>query len=221
MKTIDNISLKDTIPDSIGKDEQVKAAIKAIDPKLQGVAISTDASYIYSNIDKLSSLALDHLALQYDVDAWRDSWDIAMKRSVLKTAIMDKRKKGTLSAVREAVSSLGGSATIREWWQSNPKGTPHTFTINVSLPKIDGVLGEQMQDDLIALIDGAKPARSHYSFVLNTSLSGTISAIGFVRTLTVAEVRTREFVSEDYKVEVGMVATSRAIVSRHLTGKGV
>lgn len=221
MNTINDVSLHKTIPENIGKDNNVSAAIDAFDKKLLELAKQTDVPSIYINLDKLTSLELDHLALQYDVDSWRDGWNIAVKRSVLRTAIADKRKKGTLSAVKQAIASLGGSATITEWWQKEPKGIPHTFTINVILPNMEGVLEADMQDDLIAMIDGAKPLRSHYNFVLNTSLSGTLSAIGFIRSLSIGSVRSRDIITDNITANVGVLAAARSISSRYLIAKGV
>lgn len=221
MKTINEISLRETIPANLSKDKNVSAAIDAFDKKFLAIAKQTDVPSIYINLNKLTSLELDHLAHQYDVDAWRDGWNIAVKRSVLKTAIADKRKKGTLSAVKQAIASLGGTASITEWWQKEPKGTPHTFTINVVLPNIDGILETEMQEDLIAMIDGAKPLRSHYSFVLNTAMSGKFSAIGFIRTLSVGSVRSRDIITDDITASVGMLAVARSSTSRYLIAKGV
>ena len=189
MKTINDIQLKDTLPNGIAIDKTISAAATAIDPHLQLIASKVDLPSLYTNIDNLSSLALDHLAAQYDVSVWRDSWTVALKRSVLKTALSDKRKKGTRSAVIKAVESIGGAASIVEWWETNPKGTPHTFVINVALSGIEGVLSDEQQEDLIRLIDDAKPLRSHYELVLIKVLNGGIGAYGCMRTLTYSSLR--------------------------------
>ena len=219
MKTIHDNTLKDTTPDSIIKDAQVQACIEAIDRQLKAVAGQVDTPSIYSNIDSLTSLELDHLAQQFDVDVWRDGWNLTVKRNVLKTAIYDKRKKGTLSAVRQAISSLGGSATIVEWWQENPKGEPHTFKINAVLPNIDGYLEADVQEDLLSLVDGAKPLRSHYSFVLNKSLGGSMGATGFLRAITIGSVRTGGTAPDGINAILGTITTARSLTYRHLIGK--
>ena len=90
MKDLDNIELLDVLPDSIAKDKQVKAAAKAIDPQLKTLANMAGIPSLYVNIDRLTGTQLDHLATQYDVTVWRDSWTDELKRSVLKTAISEK-----------------------------------------------------------------------------------------------------------------------------------
>jgi phage tail P2-like protein len=216
MKTLDDIKLKDTLPESIAKDENVSAAAEALDPQLKLVAEKVDIPALYVNIDNLSSDVLDHLALQYDISVWRDSWPVALKRSVLKTAISDKRKKGTLGAVKKALESLGSAASVVEWWQTNPKGTPHTFTIYATQSKIEGIIDAEMQEDLIAMLDDAKPLRSHYNFVVQTQVNSGIGVYGCLRVVVYRSVRSVESVMVDIEGTVGMVAASRPIIKRHL-----
>lgn len=189
MKTIDDIKLIDIMPDSIAKDENVCAAATAIDKQLCDMAANVDIGAVIANIDNLPSGVLDHIAAQYDVSPWRDKWTIELKRSSLKFALLLKRKRGTRGALLRAVGSLGAAASIVEWWETNPKGTPHTFKIYATLPQITGSLPAEAQEDLIRQIDDVKPFRSHYDFVLSQSVAGGIGGYGCVRTLTVARVQ--------------------------------
>lgn len=216
MKTLDDVKLKDLLPDSIAKDGNVAASAEAIDPHLKFITENSGIPSVYVNIDNLSSVALDHLAKQYDISVWRDGWNVSLKRSVLKTAIADKRKKGTLGAVKKALQSLGSAASVVEWWQTTPKGEPHTFTIYATQPEFDGVIPVEMQEDVIGMIDDAKPLRSHYSFVVRQDISGGINAYGCVRVLAFALVRSVESSSVEVSGELGMFAGSRAISKRHL-----
>lgn len=221
MKTINDISLRDTIPDSIAKDKKVSSAIAAIDPQLHAIAKRTETPSIYYNIDNLTSEQLDILAWQFDLSTWREKWNIAIKRSVLKTAIRDKSKNGTLSAVRQAVASIGSAASITEWWQENPKGEPHTFKVQVAMAKIEGQLQDDTIEDIMSLIDYAKPLRSHYNFILGVSVEGGISAAGCIRALTLTQIRSRtEITADKISVYLGTLATARPMVSRHLIIKG-
>nr|DAH50782.1 MAG TPA: tail protein [Caudoviricetes sp.] len=219
MKTLDDVVLSDLLPDSISKDENVKAAAEAIDPQLRAVSENVDIPSIYVNIDKLSSGVLDHLAKQYDVTVWRDSWTVSLKRSVLKTAISEKRTKGTKAAIIDALASISSAATIVEWWETNPKGTPHTFTINATQSKIEGVIDEEMQEDLFALIDDAKPLRSHYKFVLQQNASGGINVYGCMRAISYASIRATGKVSENVSGAIGIVAGGRPIIQRRLIAR--
>lgn len=219
MKTLDDVTLADLLPDSIAKDENVAASAKAIDPELKQVADNIDIPALYVNIDRLPGDVLDHLATQYDVTVWRDSWPVAVKRSVLKTAIAEKRKKGTVSAVKKALESIASQATIVEWWQTEPKGTPHTFSIVATQSDIEGIIPAELQEDLIALIDDAKPLRSHYSFVVQQNIAGGMNVWGCIRQLSYACIRSTGTLSEDAAGAIGMTAAARPIISRHLIAR--
>lgn len=188
-KELKDVRLSDLLPDSIAHDPDVKHSAASIDAQLLDMSAAVDLPSIYVSIDKLTSRQLDHVAYGWDASVWRDSWPISLKRSVLKNVICEKRKRGTLSAVKDAVSSIGSAATIEEWWQQEPKGTPHTFTICATLAKIDGTLDTEMQEDLFGLIDDAKPVRSHYDFVLIRRLDGQIGMAGALRPVTYARIR--------------------------------
>lgn len=188
MKTLDNAKLSDVLPDSIAKDAKVSAAAAAIDPYLAAVASGREIPAIYASLSRLTGRQLDHIATQWDVRVWRESWTDDLKRSVLSTAIIDKRKRGTVSAVKGALESISSIATIVEWWQKNPKGTPHTFTVYATVSEFEGTLDSELQEDILALIDDNKPLRSHYDFVLQTTGRGEIGFVGVVRPLVFAKL---------------------------------
>lgn len=216
MKDLENVKLGDLLPDSIAKDKRVDAAARAIDPQLRLVALALDLPALYVSIDKLSSIQLDHLATQYDVAVWRDSWPVGLKRSALKAAISDKRKKGTLGAVKRALASIGSAATVEEWWQMEPKGTPHTFTIYATQNNIEGTIDAEMQEDLRAMIDDAKPLRSHYNFVIQSQAKMGVNVYASIRPCVYAKIYNSERTSLDVSGTVGIAAAVRPIVRRHI-----
>lgn len=220
MKTIEDIKLIDTMPASLANDENVKAVAHALDRPLQEIAKSVDVPAIYGSIDMLPSAVLDHLAVSWDATVWRDSWPVELKRSVLKTTISEKRKKGTVKAVKDALASISSAASIVEWWQTEPKGTPHTFTIYATQADIEGTIDAEMQEDVIALIDDAKPVRSHYDFIIQNKAKGTINTTALVRPVTYAKIYDNGLLAQEVKGSVGMETQVRPIISRHLIARG-
>lgn len=55
-----------------------------------------------------------------------------------------------------------------------------------------------MQEDLIALINDAKPVRSHFDFVVVKNLLGRIGWHGSLRPVTYARIRSEQITSVDY-----------------------
>lgn len=187
MKTVVDIKLEDTLPRSISSDKKVSAAAAAIDPHLQfiGKAINTPMIYLY--LAKLSSVQLDHLAAGFNVTPWRDYWSVALKRSAIIANFDNKRKRGTLSAVKKAVESLGSAVYITEWHKQTPPGTPGTFRIVATY--FDGSTSdEEAQEDVIKAVEDAKPFTRHFELIMAQSAKGGINVYGCIRPMTVVKL---------------------------------
>lgn len=183
MRDYKNAVFSDLLPDSIAQDKQAQAAAKALNPYLQEVERQSETVAIVANINKLTSLQLDHLAQEYDLSVWRGSWPVAVKRQVMRTAIAIKSRVGTVQAVKEALASIGSAATIVEWWETEPKGEPHTFTIYATQSDAEGLIDAEMQEDLRALVDDAKPLRSHYDFVMQNKCKTGVNVFACFRSV--------------------------------------
>lgn len=107
---------------------------------------------------------LPWLAWALSVDDWDESWDETTQRNVIAASIEIHRKKGTVGAVLKALTSLGHEGKLIEWWQTEPQGTPHTFSAEVDISNrgIDGAAIAAIRRQ----IDAAKPVRSHYDLQL-------------------------------------------------------
>lgn len=101
---------------------------------------------------------LPWLAWAFTVPDWSPDWTDAQKRNVIATSVATHRVKGTVGAVKQFVESLGLGATIQEWWQKTPKGTPHTFTLNISASEIPA----SAQTAIVSGLGRIKPARSTF-----------------------------------------------------------
>lgn len=188
MKSLAETKLTDTLPPNLAKDEGVVALAAVFDALFQQLVENIEQPAIYARMDSLTSAQLDHLAVQYDVEPWRESWPAAMKRSVIKATYMNLSKRGTVAAVKAAVSALGSAVKITEWWQMEPKGVPHTFVVEANLGSFEGVLSSDLQNDLIALIDNAKPVRSQYTLKLRDSIEGGVGTVGLMENAVVARI---------------------------------
>lgn len=183
-------TLADIAPENLAADPNMAACIKGIDPYLRAAAEMRTTPALYYRLGELTSSQLDHMARQMDVDVWRDSWSLAKKRSMILASYEVKRKCGTAGAVRAVLRAMGASIALTEWWQTEPKGTPHTFGITVlaGSESGDGTLTDEEQEDLIRGIEAAKPVRSHYDLVLATAHRGGIGISGNIRHCVYARV---------------------------------
>lgn len=214
MKRLDEIAIADLMPDSISGDAQVSATSRAIDPQLKAISEAVDEPLILPAIDSLGTGVLEHLAVQYDVTAWDSAWPISTKRAVLKTAIADKRKKGTRGAVERAIEAVAPIATLTEWWQKTPRGTPHTFEIDVLQ---DGsAVDPETQTNVIAQVEEAKPVRSHYTFTTIQEAGSGFYFAGVLRAISYARVRSAGTSVERAGISAGILATVRGMSIRRL-----
>ncbi|WP_067519525.1 phage tail protein I [Endozoicomonas ascidiicola] len=75
---------------------------------------------------------LPYLAYQSSVDEWNNNWPEHIKRQVIDDALYQHRIKGSRLAVENAIARFGTVGHITEWWETTPKGKPHTFKVDVS-----------------------------------------------------------------------------------------
>lgn len=132
-------------------------------------------------------LLLPWLAWAYSVDNWDASWPLAVRRSVIANAISIHRRKGTLSAVEDAIRVFGASISIREWWQTDPPGEPGTFEIVLALADIDGEPPSAAYvASVVAEIERTKPLSRHFTFTQALEARGTICMAVAARAVTYA-----------------------------------
>lgn len=126
---------------------------------------------------------LPWLAWALSLDSWQPYWPESVKRSRIRQAVAIQRKKGTAKSLRDVVESTGSSVSMKEWWQSDPPGTPHTFAVTL-LVGGDVPSTQQAQQDLIEEIKRVKPVRSHFTLSVGVSAEGGIGLQGALRGAT-------------------------------------
>jgi P2-related tail formation protein len=83
--------------------------------------------------------------------------------------------------VRAVVQSFGGSVAIREWWQMEPKGIPHTFSLVINLEQQGVPASAAFVDQVIAEVSRAKPVRSHFTFTQGITAKASVGLIAAIR----------------------------------------
>jgi phage tail P2-like protein len=125
---------------------------------------------------------LPWLAWALSIDSWKSYWPVEIKRARVASALDIQRRKGTAQSVQDVVASFGGAVVITEWWQTEPKGDPHTFHADLTLSGRGGETASAAYvDDVIAEINRTKPVRSHFDFTQSSSLYGAVGVAAVVR----------------------------------------
>lgn len=124
---------------------------------------------------------LPWLAWGLSLDNWSSDWPVAIKRERVRKAIAIARRKGTAESVRTIIASFGGSVAIREWWQTEPKGEPHTFSLVLNLDQDGAPASAAFVDQVIAEVSRAKPVRSTFTFTQGITARADVGLIAAVR----------------------------------------
>lgn len=124
---------------------------------------------------------LPWLAWGLSLDNWSSDWTPAIKRARVRRAIPIARQKGTAASVRAVVESFGGSVAIREWWQTVPKGDPHTFNLILNLEQDGAPASAAFVDQVIAEVHRAKPVRSHFTFTQGVTAKARVGLVAVAR----------------------------------------
>ena len=127
---------------------------------------------------------LPWLAWGLSIDQWDAAWPLNIRRARVAAAIAIQRIKGTAKSVLDVVASFGGQVVVREWFELDPPGIPHTFELTVSLGGQGGVTpSADFIDAVIAEVARTKPARSHFTFTVGLGAVGRIGLRSVARTM--------------------------------------
>lgn len=129
------------------------------------------------NPDTIALELLPWLAWALSVDTWDPSWSEEIKRAVVRGAIETHRRKGTVGAVKGALSALGAGSDLVEWFEKSPAGTPHTFTVYI----VSNDTSVEMQAAMASEINRTKPLRSHYDIVFGVAGEEDINIVSVLR----------------------------------------
>lgn len=131
---------------------------------------------------------LPWLAWAFSVDEWNPDWTLQQKRQTVENSVYIHRHKGTVGAMKSALSALGFDITLMEWHQLEPKGDPYTFGFNLEIFE-DGFSNPTDFGRVMSVANGAKNARSHLTFFnIETTRDGPLYFCGvpiFGETITI------------------------------------
>lgn len=131
------------------------------------------------NPDTCPIAALPWLAWAFSVDEWDASWSEAQKRSAIKSAVEVQRHKGTIGAVRSALSALGYGVQVQEWFNQTPANVPYTYRLLLTADQIG--IDQKALAKILQVIASAKNLRSHMSEAVQQAVTrATLTLAGAV-----------------------------------------
>ena len=168
-----------------------RAFENAVARRIDALAIPVDTLW---NPSKIAAPLLPWLAWGLSIDRWDPNWTEAQKRAACQNAIAEQRKKGTPASIKSVLASYDPLLRLVEWFETRPRGIPHTFEIR--LPLYDGrtpAARAQLVEDVIRDIEMVKPVRSHFRFVQLAELLQRCRPVAAVRPVIFARFEAQAY----------------------------
>ena len=120
-----------SFPNALRDGSGIEAYARIIADELLSLHRDSDMLAIYTRIDELPEDILDILARDFKVSWYLYDGNIATKRLQIKSCFYIHRHRGTVSAVRTALTDLYPSTETEEWFDYN--GQPGRFRLNIEI----------------------------------------------------------------------------------------
>lgn len=138
--------------------------------------------YALWNVNTCPEHLLPWLAWAFSVEVWDHSWDVTVKRNMIRNSLAIHRIKGTKHAIELALQTLGMRIDLHEWFELDEHGQqygpPHTFLIDVIAGDVfdAGFAADAELHALISeLIQTVKPVRAHFTLRVGEARTHTVT----------------------------------------------
>ena len=169
MIKIDDVSILRLLPNFLQEDKEIKFLIQVIQEELDLINKKEKDLFLYGNFKSLDENILDELAYQWRVEGYEQTLSKDIKASLVETAYIVRKTKGTKHAIESVVENIYNGAKIKEWFEYD--GDPHHFKIDVG----EFIINKSEIEKLIAVIGTSKRESSKldaikFKFKSNTDI---------------------------------------------------
>ena len=155
--------IKELLPPSLAKDENIKALTEALDKQLTKIEEQILNVLILPRINHINDPEiLDLLAWQFHIEGYELAESVEEKRNLIKKAIELHRYKGTKYAIKEVLRALNLEGQVKEWFEYG--GQPYHFRVELGITNREITPG--LRDKLIKLIEDYKNERSYLEEII-------------------------------------------------------
>lgn len=135
---------------------------------------------------------LPWLAWALSVDEWSHNWPEQIKRAVIAASPELHRYKGTVWAVKRALSLLGVDATLTEWFNENGMERGSFNVLALANKNINSnnpiLLSEELMIQLTRMIEANKPASRKFNMQLGVRFDQGIGMAAAMNAATVTDI---------------------------------
>lgn len=134
MTNLKNSSMLELLPPDLRKDPETIAFAYAVDRQIAKICAYAEITQIYASVDSMPDWVLDILAIELRTPAYKETYSISVKRTLIKQTLAFWAKMGTPNAVNRIIEAIFGSGEIEEFWEYG--GEPHHFRARTGNPNI-------------------------------------------------------------------------------------
>ena len=116
-KLLRDTHITDGLPRIVAEQPKVKALDYAIFRAMRRLLAFIDGAVVLAAIDNLPEDKLDHLALNLRAVEYRKEHSMAVKRELVKNALLFRNKAGTRFVTEEIMRIIFGESKLLEWWE--------------------------------------------------------------------------------------------------------
>lgn len=157
---LNTVELDRLLPLFMREDQNFKAICYALESEIKLLHEQTNLIRLYKNIDTLPEEVLDELAWQFNSIEYSTSYDIEIKRTLIKNCLSTHHRRGTVASVEEIATKIFGNATVSEWFEYG--GKPYHFKVTTSNIEIT----DKMIIEFNRVIKKTQNIRSHLEEVI-------------------------------------------------------
>lgn len=176
-------------------------------PAMRAIETAMRADIDYSTLETMLDPAacpaevLPFLGWGWAISHWDTNWSEAEKRAAVAGAVAFHKIKGSRAAVEQVLARFHPLLRILEWWETTPRGRPHSFQIRADIAEVPtSFLTADVAEAIIRDVAAAKPLRAHFDFVqsLSAQLSIYLATAGMTGTLARADYDAVRDTSRDW-----------------------
>lgn len=175
MNKLQELDVKQALPDSIAGDENVQVLAEMLTAEFIQLADMSNLLLMLPNVSKQSDDVLDQLAWHLHVDFYNQDAPREEREALIYQSIAWHGRKGTPSAVEDMVKTIYATAEVDEWYQYN--GEPYHFRVNVYG---DAVTDAEKLKKMETSVEAVKNVRSFFDGFNFINVVNSITYVGSI-----------------------------------------
>lgn len=161
IQAIQQVRLLEILPPSIRQDEKLSAVAKSLEGQLQKLSEQARLVLHLPRLDELSNEMLDALSDQFHIDYYEpENMSAEVKRSLIRTAILEHRIRGTKASVELMLNKILTFANVSEWYEYG--GEPYYFRVTMQGLKFT----DNNAEKFLRIINNTKNVRSWLELII-------------------------------------------------------